>query len=75
MGELGGRSLTLVLKLDRERVDAARLAGAYQRAKAETDVTGWLRGPKWERIAGIIRGPDKRRLDTDLHRLWEHAKN
>jgi hypothetical protein len=69
-------ALTLVMRLDIERVDAARLAAAYQRgAKAETDVVGWLRGLQWERVAGIVRGPDSRRLDPDLHRLWEQLRN
>jgi hypothetical protein len=64
-------ALTLVMRLDIERVDAARLAAAYQRARAETDVVGWLRGLQWERVVGVVRGPDNRRLDPDLRRVWE----
>jgi superfamily II DNA/RNA helicase len=68
-------ALTLVMRLDIERVDAARLAAAYQRARTETDVVGWLRGLQWERIVGIVRGQDGRRLDPDLHRVWEQLRN
>jgi hypothetical protein len=68
-------ALTLVMRLDIERVDAARLAAAYQRARTETDVVGWMRGLQWERVVGIVRGQDSRRLDPDLHRLWEQLRN
>jgi superfamily II DNA/RNA helicase len=64
-------ALTLVMRLDIERVDAARLAASYQRGRPETDVVGWLRGLQWERVAAIVRGQDNRRLDPDLRRLWE----
>ena len=64
-------ALTLVMRLDIERVDAARLAAAYQRARSDTDVVGWLRGLQWERVVAVVRGQDSRRLDPDLRRLWE----
>jgi hypothetical protein len=67
-------ALTLVMRLDIERVDASRLAAAYQRTRIDTDVVGWLRGLQWERVAGIVRGHDSRRLDPDLHRLWEQLR-
>jgi superfamily II DNA/RNA helicase len=64
-------ALTLILKLDFERVDAARMAASYQEARPETDIVGWFRGLAWARVAGIVRGPDNRRLDPDLRGVWE----
>lgn len=67
-------ALALVMRLDIERVDATRLASAYHRERTETDVLGWLPGLSWERLVGIVRGADRRRLDPDLRRLWERLR-
>jgi superfamily II DNA/RNA helicase len=67
-------SLTLVLKLDIERVDATRLAVAFRKDHTQTDIVGWLKGLNWARITAVTRGPDQRRLDPDLRRVWEQLR-
>ncbi len=54
-----------------ERTDAARLSTEYLRsaARTSTDIIGWLRAQSRERIAGLIRGHDRRRLDYDFDRV------
>ncbi len=67
-------ALTLVMRFDIERVDATRLSATFHRSHPETDVVGWLRGLPWQRLAGIVRGQDERRLDPDLRQVWANLK-
>lgn len=66
-------ALQLVLQLELERVDATRLAVFYQRSRQSTDMIGWFRNLPWETVVRIVRGGDRRRLDPDLRRIWEHV--
>jgi len=54
-----------------ERTDAARLSTEYLRsaARTSTDIIGWLRAQPRERVAALIRGHDRRRLDYDFDRV------
>ena len=56
----------LVTAFDVERVDATRLAEAYPRRRLSTDLVGWLLSLTWDRIARIVAGTDRRRIDPDL---------
>lgn len=55
-----------------ERADASRLSRAYlasKEARETADIVSWLIGQPTERLAQIVRGPDRRRLDYDFERL------
>jgi hypothetical protein len=68
-------ALTLVIRLDVERVDATRLAASYRTARAQSDITAWLTGLSWDRVVNIVSSSDSRRLDSDLRRTWEFLKS
>jgi superfamily II DNA/RNA helicase len=59
-----------------ERTDAARLSRAYLRSRlgSETDVLLWIGAQANERLAAIIRGADRRRLDYDFDRLLRELR-
>lgn len=68
-------ALQLVLSLGLERVDATRIAQSYRRkASRQTDVVGYLKGISWNELVGIVRGPDRRRVDPDLAPVWEAVR-
>ena len=67
-------ALQLVLSLGMELVDATRIAGAYRREAKTTEVLGFFRGFDWNRLVGIVRGIDRRRLDPDLSAKWEAVR-
>lgn len=54
-----------------ERTDAARLSVEFARSPARhsADIVGWLIAQPSERIAQVIRGYDRRKLDFDFNRL------
>ncbi len=54
-----------------ERTDAARLSTEYLRSAASTstDIIGWLRAQSRDRVAALVRGQDRRRLDYDFDRV------
>lgn len=64
----------LVALLDIERVDATRLARAYRQSREPTDVTGWFKSQRWNRIKEIVSGPDGRRIDPDLEYIWKQLR-
>lgn len=67
-------ALSLVIQLDIERVDATRLAEAHRAARTSSDVVGWFLASPWQVIETAVRGADKRRLDPDLHKVWESLR-
>jgi hypothetical protein len=54
-----------------ERTDATRLSVAYLKspARQSADIVGWLVAQSSERVAQIIRGYDRRKLDFDFDRV------
>jgi hypothetical protein len=55
-----------------ERTDAARLSFAYVRsreARTTTDIVAWVAAQHDERLAQVVRGSDRRRLDYDFDRV------
>ncbi len=69
-------ALTLVMRLDIERVDATRLSLSYARQKPkDTDIIGWFKGLQWSTVAGIVSGSDRRRLDPDLKVIHNNLQN
>lgn len=64
-------ALSLVMRLNIERVDATRIAASYLRHSRTTDVVGFLMGLEWPTLVGIVRDVDRRRLDPDLRGIWE----
>ena len=68
-------ALTLVLKLDIERVDATRLSRSYSRQSGKgVDIIGWFKSLKWNTVAGIVSGLDRRRLDPDLKIIHDNLQ-
>jgi superfamily II DNA/RNA helicase len=67
-------ALHLVLSLGIERVDASRIAAAYRRISPHTDAVGFFIGLDWNTLVGVLRGPDRRRLDPDMRMIWETAR-
>ena len=45
-------ALTLVFQYGVERVDASRLAKAYQRRKSGMDIVAWFGSQKWNTVVG-----------------------
>lgn len=55
-----------------ERTDASRLSQAYlesPQARETAEIAGWVVEQRKDRLAQIIRGDDRRRLDFDFDRL------
>jgi superfamily II DNA/RNA helicase len=66
-----------LVHLDFERVDATRLAYAYQRRgglRLGVDVVGWLRRQPIAQIHQSLKGADNRRIDYDLPTLLENLR-
>ena len=59
-------ALHLVTVYNIERVDATRLAQAYQSRRRHTQIVQWLTATEWDELAFIVAGPDQRRIDPDL---------
>lgn len=60
-----------------ERADASRLSRAYlasRDAREIADIVGWLIAQPSDRLAQIVRGPDRRRLDYDFERLLRELR-
>lgn len=60
-----------------ERTDAARLSYAYLRsreARATADIVGWVAAQPDERLAQVVRGSDRRRLDYDFDRVLREIR-
>lgn len=58
-----------LVRLDFERVDAARLANVFyhsQDHKAGRDVVSWINAQSLPALEAIVRGKDKRRIDYDF---------
>jgi superfamily II DNA/RNA helicase len=60
-----------------ERADAARLSRAYfssREARETADILGWLRAQPNERLAAIVQGADRRRIDFDFFTLIDELR-
>ena len=62
-------ALRLVTHFDVERVDASRLAAAFQGARRRTELIRWVGSLEWVEIARIVSAPDRRRIDPDLKNI------
>jgi hypothetical protein len=61
-----------------ERTDASRLSRAYyqdREARETTDIVGWVRAQRNQRLQQIVRGIDERRLDYDFTALVESLRS
>lgn len=68
-------ALRLVTAFDVERVDANRLAEAYQRVRPGTEIVRWLSSLQWGEVAHIVSGTDGRRIDPDLRDIISQMGN
>ena len=58
-----------LVNFDIERVDATRLAEAYQKVRPATNIVEWLSSLQWDEIAHIVAGVDRRGIDPDLRSI------
>lgn len=57
-----------------ERVDATRLARAYEESGLKEDVLAWLREQLVDQLEAIIRGEDNRHLDLRFREMIYHLR-
>lgn len=62
-------ALHLVTACSIERVDATRLANAYQSKSPQTGIMQWLATSDWNELVSIVTSSDQRRIDPDLRSI------